>query len=73
VRGRDFFDLVAGLREGDVEAAFAIRHAGDEELKPERRLADARITLHEINAIARKAACEHLVEAYDAGGGAVGA
>ena len=64
---RDRVELGLGLGERDVEARLAAPHAFEQELQRERRLAHAGIAVDEIEAVARQAAAEDLVEPGHAG------
>jgi hypothetical protein len=67
VRRGNRMDLLVRLREADVEPELAVGGPVEEELQRERRLAGARITLNQMNAIAREAAAKDLVEPADTG------
>lgn len=67
VRCRDLADLVARLGEGHVEDALAFARPCHEELERERRLADPRLALHEVETVRRQPATEDVVEPFYAG------
>src|SRR4029079_13117908 len=62
-------DLRPGLRQRDVQTALAERRPGHQELHAQRRLADARIALYQIDPVPRQAAVQDGVESGDAGRG----
>jgi hypothetical protein len=70
VRPDDRAELLRGLGERDVEAALASPRALDQEAQRERRLAGSGRSLEQVDAVARQAAAEDLVEPLDAGRGA---
>ncbi len=70
VRARHGVELGLGLGERDVEAALALAHALLQELQREGGLAYAGIAVDEVEAGARQAAAEDVVEPGDAGAAA---
>lgn len=65
----DLPDLELGLRQGDVERAFAGGDPGEQELQRERRLADTWIAFDEVDAVARQPAAKDVIEAVDSSSG----
>ena len=61
------FDL--GFRQGDVQALFALFGTRQQEAEPERRLAGPGRAFDQVDALARQAAGEDVVQPLDAGGG----
>ncbi len=59
--------FVLGLGEGDVEAAFAIRRAGAQEIERERGLAGAGLALQQVDMAMHEPAAEDIVQARNAG------
>jgi hypothetical protein len=72
VRVRDLADLGLGLRQRDVERALARGDAGEQELQRQRALADARVALDQIDAVARQPSFEDHVEPGDVERSAIG-
>src|SRR6266542_4217956 len=62
---RDCVKLLPRLREGEKEALLSRAVAAQEKLEAERRLASTAFPLDDIEAVARKPAHEHGIEAGD--------
>src|SRR5215468_639169 len=67
MRARHPFELCVGFGERDVEHPLPAPLALEQKLQREGGLAGARIALHQIEAIARHAAIEHIIEPRDTG------
>src|SRR5690606_35736835 len=65
VRGGRLEQLVAGLRQRDVEDGLARLHAGQQELQAHRGLARARFAFEQVQAVGGEPAAEDVVEALD--------
>src|SRR4051812_21111069 len=54
------------FRKGDIEALFPLAKPLQQELQREGGFADARVALHQIKAVAGKAAAQDIIETLDA-------
>src|SRR6185312_10835877 len=66
VGARDLLQFLLGFREGDVESGFPQTRTLQEKLKRYRGFPHAWITLQQINAVARQAAPDDVVQANNA-------
>jgi hypothetical protein len=65
MRAGGLIQLLGRLRQADVQAALAAARPLQQELQGDCGLAGAGVALQQVQAIAREAAAEHVVEAGD--------